>query len=73
MKFDEIEIEFAQNGLVKISTGKVSAANHSDAEAALRYLQGLLGGEVDIARKAGHVHGHHHHHTHEHSHEGGNK
>lgn len=65
---DIINIEILEDGTVKTSTGKVSMANHSNAESALRILQQTLGGKTDD-RRIGHSHGHHHHHHHDHDHD----
>jgi len=63
MKEDKIEIEVMPDGLIKVTTEKVSAANHMGAEKMLDFLARLMGGETTITRRTKSVH------THAHSHE----
>lgn len=65
---DEIEIEILEDGTIKISTDKISDANHVNAEQFIRAIAEELGADVTTTRKrTGHTH-HHHSHTHKHSH-----
>lgn len=63
---DVIEIEVLEDGTIKTSTNKVSMPNHANAEAFLRDMARMAGGEVERKRKTGHAH--HDHHGHEHHH-----
>ena len=67
MAADNIEIEFLPDGSLKISTDKVSAPNHSNAEKFLLDLARGMGGKTTRTRKAGAVHSHTHKHSHKHS------
>lgn len=60
---DIMNIEVLADGALKITTDKVSAANHMNAEAFLRDASKMMGGIVDRIRKP-----HSHIHTHEHDH-----
>lgn len=64
---DEINIEILSDGTIKVSTSKVSAANHMNADKFLQEMQRLLGGTT-TKEKIGHAH--HHQHTHDHAKEG---
>lgn len=50
---DELEVEIMPDGTIKTSAGKVSAANHGNAEQFLAYLARLTGGQVKRERKHG--------------------
>ena len=43
---DEITVKILEDGSVVVVTDKISAGNHGNADAALRMLEGLLGGSV---------------------------
>jgi hypothetical protein len=58
---DDILITVLDDGSVKIETPKVSSANHTSAEAFLRELERMLGGQSVRVRK-----GNTHSHTHKH-------
>jgi len=64
---DQLEIEITDEGLIKISADKISAANHLNAEQFLRNVQELAGGKVTRKHK-GAAKGHEHSHGHEHHH-----
>jgi hypothetical protein len=51
MREDAIEYTILPDGTIKWMTGKVSAANHSSADAFLREVGRLLGGETTIERR----------------------
>lgn len=51
MKEDKIEIEILPDGSFKITTDKVSMANHTNAEGLLRALCDGAGGLVKRARR----------------------
>jgi hypothetical protein len=63
---DELRIEILPDGTIKVETDEVSQANHASAEAFLRLINQMCGGEQSRKRKAhAHVHGHaKHHHKH---------
>jgi hypothetical protein len=76
MALDTMEIEVLADGTVKVTTSKISGANHINAEAFVVYLATLTGGEGTRERRAdarGHVHDHDHAHAHDHVHTGGGK
>jgi hypothetical protein len=49
---DKIEIEILEDGTFKISTDKVSMANHTNAEGLLREISTVAGGETKRVKKA---------------------
>jgi hypothetical protein len=56
---DIVEIEILEDGTIKISTDKVSMANHTNAEGFLREIVSAAGGEVKRTKKAqGQMHDH---------------
>lgn len=57
---DKIEVEILDDGSLKITTGKISAANHGGAEILIRELIKSAGGEATREH-----HGHSHQHDHE--------
>jgi hypothetical protein len=67
---DKMEIEIMPDGMIKVSTDAVSAANHMSAEQFLREVARLTGGTTTRTRR-GHSHGHAHDHSHgeDHGHE----
>jgi hypothetical protein len=67
MKTDSIKIEVLADGTLKVTTDKVSAANHMNADQFLKHMARLAGGETTITRNP-HAHGHVHNHDHEESH-----
>ena len=60
---DVINVEILEDGTLKITTDRVSMANHGNAEALIRQLVSGSGGNATRVRKTGHAH------TQEHSHE----
>jgi hypothetical protein len=64
---DVLNITILSDGTIKSETvGHVSAPNHQSAEAFLKEVSRLAGGEV-TRQKRGHTHGHQHQHGgHEH-------
>ncbi len=63
---DDITVEILDGGNIKVTTGKVSAANHAAAERFVQIIATLGGGETHKIQQ-----GHHHGHGHEHVHEDG--
>lgn len=63
---DNMEIEILEDGTIKISTDKISMANHTGAEGLIREMVKAAGGKEDRIRKANHVM--HEHDGHFHSH-----
>jgi hypothetical protein len=61
---DVIDIEILPDGSIKVSTDKVSASNHMNAEKFLQFMAELAGGTTQRTRKA-HAHTHSHKNTHE--------
>jgi len=63
---DRIEFEFLDDGTLKMETGKISMANHGNAEALLRKVVAEMGGGVEVVRRGLHKHSHGLVHDHEH-------
>ena len=61
---DILTIEILDDGTIKTTTDPISPANHQSAEAFLKGITQLAGGEM--TREKRHKH-HHHHHHHEHA------
>ena len=51
MKEDVINIEILEDGTIRSTTPKVSAANHSNANTFFKLLAQLTGGAVDIKKR----------------------
>lgn len=68
MSSDKIKIEVLRDGTIKTTTDPISAANHQNAEAFLKGMARLLGGET-IRHRRSDVHHEHDHHDHDHVHE----
>lgn len=66
MNADTISVEILDDGSIKVVTDKVSGPNHMQAEAFLRALRELSGGDQTRTKRAEHTH---HGHTHAHDHE----
>lgn len=67
MHNDKIEIEVLADGSIKISTDRISPANHTSAEHLVREIQKMAGGPTKTQRKPGVLHVHSHgHHSHQH-------
>ncbi len=63
LKTDDLEFEILEDGTIKVSTDKISEANHVSADKLLRLVAQLAGGEVKkTKRRHGHSHNHHGHH-----------
>lgn len=52
---DAIKITILEDGTIKTETDKVSMPNHSNAEAFLREMARVAGGEVSRKNKHGHA------------------
>lgn len=68
MKEDKIIVEVdPDTGLIKTTTPKISAANHSNAAQFLDFMNRLCGGETTATprSKTGHTHAHGKEHSHE--------
>lgn len=66
---DRFDITILEDGTIKLETGRVSAANHMTAEAALRFLAQACPGGSQTRTRLAHAHGGHaHEHEHEHEH-----
>lgn len=57
---DILDVEILEDGTVKITTSKVSAANHMAADQMLTYLARLTGGETTVTKRTKSVHSHAH-------------
>lgn len=62
------QITILDNGNVRVETGKFSSTVHTTADAALAWIIGQLGGDVE-RQKTGHAHTHVHGHEHAHDHD----
>lgn len=70
MKQDILTIEVLADGTIKTTSDAVSGANHATAEAFLRQMATLAGGETTrTKRKDAHAHSHSHTHSHDHNHD----
>jgi len=67
---DTLQIEILPDGTIKTTTDKVSMPNHANAEAFLREMARLAGGQTERKHRHGHGHYHSHEHQHEHQHGG---
>jgi|WetSurSiteA1Bulk_404760.scaffolds.fasta_scaffold127638_2 hypothetical protein len=67
---DIIKIEILEDGVISITTDKISSANHMSADELLNEITKLAGGErhthdrTDVHHDHVHVHDHNHIHTH---------
>ena len=60
---DTLDIEILKDGTVKVTTPKISAANHKSADEFIAFLARECGGAVDKQKnRHGHVHAHSHEH-----------
>lgn len=57
---DNIDIQILEDGTIKTSTDKVSAPNHSNAEAFLSQMAKLAGGKTERRRRTAGEHTHTH-------------
>jgi subtilase family serine protease len=48
---DTIEIEVLPNGSIKMTTDKISGANHTSADAVIRGVEMMMGGKVTRKRR----------------------
>jgi hypothetical protein len=64
---DNITIEIV-NGVVKITTGRISGPNHLNADALLKTVALDLGGETTVKSRTGHTHTHADGTVHDHDH-----
>ena len=66
--FDEMKIEILADGTIKTTTDPISAPNHANADAFVKTMNQLAGGEVTVEKRHdshGHTHAHvHHEHQH---------
>lgn len=60
---DALRITILDDGTIKTETDQISAANHQSAEAFLKDVTALAGGQVERKRKNNQAQ--HHHHTHQ--------
>ncbi len=65
MKEDTLEIEILDDGTIKVTSPKISAANHMNADQLLGFIAKLAGGETKIEKRIKSAHTHEHAHTHE--------
>jgi hypothetical protein len=50
---DKLEVEILDDGTLKITSGRVSMANHMNAEAFLREMGRMCGGRVERKQRKG--------------------
>jgi len=58
---DEILVEILDDGRIKVTTGKISVANHMSAEKLLDMIETLAGGTVEAKKRNPAMETHHHH------------
>lgn len=58
MKEDIIDIEITEDGQIKSTTPKISAANHSNSHQFFNFLARLTGGAMSFAKRDKHAHTH---------------
>lgn len=63
---DIIDFEIMADGVIKIRTDKVSAANHVSADQLMELIRDAAGGETTTEKRKDAHHHHHHGHTHTH-------
>jgi hypothetical protein len=68
MKLNELDIEILEDGSLRITSERFSAAVHMTAERFLTEIASLAGGKV-VVQKQGKAHTHSHDHAHDHAHE----
>ena len=64
---DSMQIEILADGTMKVTTDKVSMANHMSAEKFMKGVAEMLGGTVTKLKRKGrtsHTHSHDHGHSH---------
>lgn len=59
MPEDVVTFRILPDGTVRVTTEKISAANHANADALLKTVNNLLGGDTTVERR-GHLHAHAH-------------
>jgi len=59
---DTIKWEILEDGTVSITTDGISGTNHVSADELLESLGDMLGGDVKIEERKGHIHKHRGHH-----------
>ena len=57
---DTIRWEILEDGMISVETDQISGKNHQSADDLLAQLAKVLGGDVTVKQKKGHVHTHHH-------------
>jgi hypothetical protein len=66
---DRITFRVLNDGTVRITSDRISGANHASADALVKGVEGLMAGDTEVHRRADHAHAHVHDHAHEgHSH-----
>jgi hypothetical protein len=50
---DQMQVEILADGTLKVTTDKISMANHLNAEKFLRFADELMGGTVKITKRVG--------------------
>lgn len=57
---DVIKWEILEDGVISIETDRISGKNHQSADELLEQLARMMGGDVTVRHKKGHIHSHHH-------------
>ena len=65
MKEDVIDVEITEDGLIKSTTPKISAANHSGAHQFFAFLARLTGGATETRKRDKHTDHSHVEHDHQ--------
>ena len=62
MSKDQATFEILEDGTIKVTTGKIGPANHASADALLKYISELAGGQTVIEARPNqsqlHAHAH---------------
>ncbi len=63
---DKLRVKILKGGIIRVTSGEISMAHHTNAEGLLEDLARLAGGEVKV--ESGHLHSHEGESEHEHEH-----
>jgi len=58
---DQLEIEIMEDGTIKTTTGRISAANHKNADEFMAMMARMTGGKTESQKKAQATPTQHHH------------
>jgi hypothetical protein len=61
---DKITFRVLDDGTVRITSPRISGANHASADALVKGVEGLMAGDTTVHRRTDHAHAHAHNHEH---------